>query len=182
MTTYNWYPITADGKFEQVLGGFTAAFNEGETYNDYPTTAEKRFEKKLGEFTAAFNGESLEEALPCVQEMCLLIHYIRPVAEETNSKVNHLWNNFANYTENISSVTQIAVDLTQVANNLKKCTIELVKENDKQNCDLLQEEIQRVNSAVIEARKSIRKLLNELFVKKSEIKEMSKQMSEQPQH
>jgi conjugal transfer/entry exclusion protein len=151
------------------------------SYNLYPITAEERFEQQRGEFTAAFNKESLEEALSCVQEMCLLIHYIRPVAEETDPGMNRLWNDFANYTENISSVTQIAVDLTQVANNLKKCTIELVKENDKQNCDLLQEEVQRVDSAVIAARKSILKCLNQLSEKKSEIKEMSKKMSEQPQ-
>jgi hypothetical protein len=157
MTTYNWYPITADGKFEE----------------------------KLKELVVAINEEEWEKALPCVQEMLLLVRYIRPVVEETNPRVNRLWNDFENCMKHICSTIGRVLTLMKIAEKYKQVAIKLVND-DPENAALLIEDVRNLNfQDLLGAKKTTRRLLTQLFEKKSEIKEMSKQMSkkmsEQPQ-
>jgi hypothetical protein len=154
MSSYNWYPIT---------------------------TSEKEFEQELGGFIAAFDEKSLEEALPCMQEMDLLIKKIRPVAEETSSEVNDLWDDFTKYKNSIFRKIEKAVDLIKVADSLSKTSSKFAEEGDVESSYLLQKDRETVQLTLAKDKESILRLLDELLKKRCEIKEMSEQMSEQPQ-
>jgi hypothetical protein len=154
------------------------------SYNLHSVTAEARLGQKLSKLVVAINEDQWEQALILAKEdiPSILEKHIRAAVPKTNLALNHLWDDFGNCMKNICSTIQITVDLITVANKLKEVVIQCVKEGDKQSADLLLEDVHHLNSAtLLELKQTTHRLLNQLCEKKSEIKEMSKQMSEQSQ-
>jgi hypothetical protein len=155
------------------------------SHNWHSVTAEARLEQKLWRLVAAINEEQWAQALTLAQEDIPLVlqKYVRPAVPKTHPALNRLWDDFEDCMKHICSTIRVAVDLITVANKLKKVAIQFVEEDDdKQSADLLLEEVHHLNSAtLLELTRTTHRLLNQLCEKKSEIKEMSKQMPEQPQ-
>jgi hypothetical protein len=154
------------------------------SYNLHSITAEARLRQKLPKLVTAINEGQWAQALILAKEdiPSILEKYVRPAVPKTNLALNRLWDDFENCMKEICSTIQVAVDLITVADKFKKVAIQCVKENDKQNADLLLEDVHHLNSAtLLELKQIAHTFYNQLCDKKSEIEEMSEQLSEQSQ-